>query len=225
MLRLIAASGLAAAALTACDGHPGPAANAHQVTVTGAGHVAGVPDTLTADVGIEFAAPDVTTAMDQTSQRQQAVINALTAAGVDSNDITTIDVTVQPHYDGTTGTIIGYRATNSIRVKVRKTDAAPQLLAVVVNTGGDATRINSVSYSIDDDSKLVKEARRRAFQDAKDRAGQYAQLAGLHLGKLVSISEAPVNTPAPRAPTATEIPLQPGQQTLTFSVTTAWELR
>jgi uncharacterized protein YggE len=225
MLRLIVASGLAVTALAACDSHPGPAANAHQVTVTGAGHVQGVPDTLTADIGIEFTAPVVTAAMDQTSQRQQAVIDALTGAGVDSKDITTIDVTVQPQYDGNSGTVIGYRATNSIRVKVRKTDAAPQLLAVVVSTGGDATRISSVSYSIDDDSKLVKDARGRAFQDAKDRAGQYAQLAGLHLGKLISISEAPVNAPAPRAPTATEVPLQPGRQTVSFSATTVWELR
>ncbi|MBO0865426.1 MAG: SIMPL domain-containing protein, partial [Mycobacterium sp.] len=103
------------------------------------------------------------------------------------------------------------------------------LLAVIVGTGGDATRINSVSYSIDDDSKLVKDARARAFQDAKDRAGQYAQLAGLSLGKVISISEAsggtPPPAPMPRAPMATEVPLQPGQQTVNFSVTAVWELR
>lgn len=231
MLRLVLALGLVVATLSACDGDPGPGSNnPRQVTVVGAGQVQGVPDTLTADVAIEFIAPDVSAAMDQTNQRQQAVINALTDAGVDGKDISTTDVSLQPQYGGSTRTITGYRAANSIRIKIRKTDAASHLLTVIVNTGGDATRINSVSYSIDDDSKLVKDARARAFQDAKDRAGQYAQLAGLSLGKVVSISETsgatpPTPTPMPRAPMATEVPLQPGQQTVNFSVTAVWELR
>jgi uncharacterized protein len=230
MLRLVVALGLAVGALSACDSESGPAAdNPRTVTVVGAGQVQGVPDTLTADVGIEFTAPDVTAAMDQTNQRQQAVINALTDAGVNSKDIATTDVTLQPQYAGTGGTITGYQAANSIRVKIRKTNAASHLLAVIVSTGGDATRINSVSYSIDDDSKLVKDARARAFQDAKDRAGQYAQLAGLSLGKVISISEAaggtPPPVPMPRGPMAAAVPLQPGQQTVNFSVTAVWELR
>jgi uncharacterized protein len=229
VLRLVVALGLAVGALCACDSDTGPAEdNPRQVTVVGVGQVQGVPDTLTADVAIEFTAPDVSAAMDQTNQRQQAVINALTDAGVDGKDISTTNVMLQPQYGGTTETITGYRAVNSIRVKIRKTDAASHLLAVIVNTGGDTTRINSVSYSIDDDSKLVKDARARAFQDAKDRAGQYAQLAGLHLGKVTSISEASGPTPPaplPRVPMATEVPLQPGQQTVNFSVTVVWELR
>lgn len=228
MLRLVVAAGLAVGVLSACDrDHNLAAATPREVTVVGAGQVHGVPDTLTADVGIEFTTPDVSSAMDQTNRRQQAVIDALTAAGVGGKDISTTDVTLQPQYDGTSGTITGYRAANTIRVKITKLDAASHLLAVIVGTGGDATRINSVSYSLDDDSKLVKDARARAFQDAKDRAGQYAQLAGLHLGRLISISEDGDVTPppTPRGPMAAEVPLQPGQQVVNSSVTAIWELR
>lgn len=228
MRRLVVALVLAAGVLTACDSDPA-ADDSPQVTVVGTGHVQGVPDTLTADVGIEFTAPDVTAAMDQTDQRQQAVIDALHDAGVSSQDVSTINVTLQPLHDGATGTVTGYRAANSIRVTIHNTDAASHLLALIVNTGGDATRINSVSYSIDDDSQLVKDARARAFQDARDRAGQYAQLAGLHLGTVISISEPSTGMrpppPGPRAPMATEVPLRPGQQTMTFSVTVVWGLR
>jgi len=84
-----------------------------------------------------------------------------------------------------------------------------------------------VSYSIADDSQLVKDARARAFQDAKNRADQYAQLSGLQLGKVLSISEAsgsgPVAGPLPRG-MAAAVPLEPGQQTVSFSVTAVWEL-
>ena len=233
----LAAAGLATAAVAGCDKHnptAAPGANPRQVTVLGSGQVQGVPDTLTADVGIEFTAPDVTTAMNQTNDRQQAVINALVGAGQDRKDISTTDVTLTPQYGNPapngTAIITGYRATNAIQVKIHPTDAASRMLALIVGTGGDATRITSVSYSIADDSQLVKDARARAFNDAKNRADQYAQLAGLSLGKVLSISEASGGAPmagVPQAPPKampTAVPLEPGQQTVSFSVTAVWEL-
>jgi uncharacterized protein len=223
--------GLTAGALSGCDSHAGKVGdNPREVTVVGSGHVQGVPDTLTAEVGIEFTAPDVTAAMNQTNDRQQAVINALTGAGVDHKDITTTEVSLQPEHDSSANVITGYRANNSIRVKIHPTDSASHVLAVIVGTGGDATRINSVSYSIADDSQLVKDARAHAFQDAKNRAEQYAQLAGLKLGKVISISEASGGAstmpPAPpRGGIAESVPLEPGQQTVSFSVTAVWQLQ
>ena len=187
-----------------------------------------MPDTLTADAAIEVVAPDVTAAMNQTTQRQQAVIDALTGGGIDAADISTTGVTLQPQY-GDNSAITGYRAGNSIEVKIRKLDNASGALAAIVNAGGNSTRINSVTYSIEDDSKLVSDARARAFEDAKGRAQQYATLAGLSLGKVISISEAPGGgppppMPMPRGAMADAVPLQPGQQTVGFSVTAVWEL-
>lgn len=223
--------GLTAAILSGCDSARSPVGeNQRQVTVVGSSQSQGVPDTLTADVGIEFTAQDVTTAMNRTSDRQQAVINALAGAGVDSKDISTTEVNLQPQYDSSGSTITGYQASNSIRVKIRPADSASRVLAIIVGAGGDAIRINSVRYSITDDSQLVKDARARAFQDAKNRAEQYAQLSGLRLGNIISISEAsgaaPTTPPAPpRGAMAANVPLEPGQQTVNFSVTAVWELR
>jgi uncharacterized protein YggE len=224
----LAAAGLTVATLSACDKHnpPAPGASPRQVTVVGSGQAQGVPDTLTADVGIEFAAPDVTSAMNQTNDRQQTVINALADAGLDRKNISTTTVTLQPQYNNAEpAAITGYRATNAIQVKIHPTDAASRMLALIVSTGGDATRITSVSYSIADDSQLIKDARARAFNDAKGRADQYAQLSGLRLGRVLSISEvsgnAPVGggPPAPPRSAVAAVPLEPGQQTVSFSVT------
>ena len=198
-----------------------------QVTVVGNGKVQGTPDTLNVTASIEATAPDVTAAMNQTSSRQQAVIDALSGAGIDKKDIATKQVELQPDYRDSA--IVGYRASNTIDIKVRKLDTASQVLAKIVTAGGNATRISNVAYSIDDDSQLVKDARTRAFNDAKDRAQQYADLSGLALGKVLSISEAtdaaqpPMPTPMPRA-MATEVPLSPGQQTVGYTVTVVWEL-
>jgi uncharacterized protein len=223
--------GLMVTVVAGCDHHSGRVGdNPREVTVVGSGHVQGVPDTLTAEVGIQFSAPDATAAMNQTNDRQQAVINALSGVGVDRKDISTTDVSLQPEYDSAGGAVTGYRADNSLRVKIHPADSASRVLAVIVGTGGDATRITSVSYSIADDSQLVKDARARAFQDAKDRADQYAKLSGLSLGKIISISEAsggPGGPPPapPRSGMQAAVPLEPGQQTVSFSVTAVWELR
>ncbi|CAN5351760.1 SIMPL domain-containing protein [soil metagenome] len=231
-LSLVLLTGLVVTALSACDATspPPPGENPRQVTVVGSGKVEGTPDTLTANSAISFVANDVTTAMNATNERQQAVINALTGAGIEEKDISTTGVSLQPQYgpDGAS-TITGYQASNTIDVKIRDLSQASKVLALIVSTGGDATRINSVNYSINDDSQLVKDARTRAFNDAKDRAQQYAQLSGLELGKVITISEVadgvtPPPTPMPRAMAASEVPLSPGQQTVSFSVTVAWEL-
>jgi uncharacterized protein YggE len=231
---LIAAAGLAAVGLSACDSSSGPTAtadkNTRQVTVVGAGHVQGTPDRLTVNASIEFVAPDVSGAMNQTSDRQKAVIDALVGSGIDRKDISTTQVSLQPQFAGGDGsTIVGYRASNSIDVKIRKLESASQALALIISTGGDATRINTVNYSIEDDSQLVKDARARAFNDAKDRAQQYAQLSGLKLGKVISITESGASTPPTPLPSfkgaeAAAVPLEPGQQTVSFSVTVIFEL-
>ena len=223
---------LAVVTLTGCDSKVGPvAASPRQVTVVGSGHVQGAPDTVTADVGIEVVAPDATAAMNQTSERQRSVIDALTADGIDAKDISTTAVNLQPQY-GENSVITGYRANNSLQVTIRKLDAASGALATILNAGGNTTRINAVNFSIADDSTLVSDARARAFDDAKNRAEQYADLSGLSLGKVISISEVPgaasprpVQMPAPQSDAmASSVPLQPGEQTVGFSVTAIWEL-
>ncbi|OMB96423.1 hypothetical protein A5733_11745 [Mycobacterium sp. NS-7484] len=228
-LRALAAAGLIVLSLSACDAQPagGSGGDPRQVTVVGSGQVQGVPDTLTADVAMEFTAPDVSGALNQSSQRQQAVIDALVSSGIDRKDISTTQVSVQPQF--TDSKISGYQASNAIKVKIRDTAKASDTLALIASTGGDATRINSVDYSITDDSDLVRDARARAFDDAKNRAEQYAELSGLDLGKVISISEQsdgstpPRPTPMPRA-AMEAVPLEPGQQTVNFSVTVIWEL-
>ncbi|CAJ1579131.1 SIMPL domain-containing protein [[Mycobacterium] wendilense] len=226
-------AGLTVFALTACDAAPvtgnGNGGTGRQVTVVGSGQVDGTPDTLVTNVAVSFVAPQATAALNQTNERQRAVVDALLGAGVDREDIATSQVNLQPRYEPDGTTVVAYQATNAIDVTLRDVSAASRALALITSIGGDATRINSVAFSIEDDSQLVTDARARAFEDARRRAEQYAELSGLQLGDVISISEAgeesspPTPTPMPRA-MATDVPLSPGEQTVSFSVTVVWEL-
>src|SRR6201995_3020233 len=104
-LRFALALGLTVGAVGACDSHSAKVGDTpREVPVIGSFTVQGVPANLKADVGIEFTAPDVTVAMNQTNDRQQAVISALTGAGVDRKDISTTEVSLQPQYASSGGT-------------------------------------------------------------------------------------------------------------------------
>ncbi|MBS1693796.1 MAG: SIMPL domain-containing protein [Actinobacteria bacterium] len=227
---VVALAGLAVTAVAACDASSGPAATGgtapRQVTVVGEGQVQGTPDTLIANVSMEFVAPDATGALNQASERQQAVIDGLVDSGIQRRDIGTTQVSLQPQFGTDGNAITGYRASNSIDVTIRDIGKASEALSLIASTGGDATRINSVNYSIEDDSQLIRDARSRAFEDAKNRAGQFAELSGLNLGTVLSISESAASAPpVPMPRVAMEaVPLEPGQQTVGFSVTVVWEL-
>ncbi|AQA02659.1 hypothetical protein BVC93_09680 [Mycobacterium sp. MS1601] len=236
-LTAVLLAGLTAAAVTACDAAPPapplPGDTPRQVTVVGEGDVQGTPDLMTASAGISVIASDATDAMNQSTDRVNQVRTALVEAGIDESDIATANFSLQPQYgaDGVSAEPVGYEANNTMNVTIRDTAVAGRVLALIQSSGGNATRINSVAYSFADDSELVKDARTNAFEDAQARAQQYADLSGLELGKIISISETGGGTPPPtpmpmeRAMAASPVPLSPGQQTVSFSVTAIWELR
>ena len=135
------------------------AATARQVTVTGKGQVQGVPDTLTINAATSAVGADPTAAINQSSDKMNAVLGALKAKNVSSSDIATTNVTVSPQYGPDGNVVTGYQATNAIEVTVRDISTASNILALMTFNGGEALRITSVSYSINDDSQLVRDAR------------------------------------------------------------------
>jgi uncharacterized protein YggE len=59
--------------------------------------------------------------------------------------------------------------------------------------------INSVTFDIYDKKPLEAKARAAAFNDAKSKAADYAEFAGLRLGPVIKIEDSvmPVNRPQP----------------------------
>jgi uncharacterized protein YggE len=197
------------------------------VTVVGSGQVRGAPDTLDAGVGVQVTAADVSAAIGQANARAKAVTDATIGAGVRREDIQTTDLSVQPQYTPD-HTVTGYLATNAVHVVIRDLTKASAVLSAAVQAGGNDARINGVSFALDDNSKLLADARARAFADAKSRAEQYAVLAGLALREVKTIKEASSDTSAPtprfNQGAMPDIPLQPGMETVTFTVTVTWDL-
>lgn len=214
-----------AAFLTGCGSSGSD--DSREVTVVGTGQVRGAPDTLNADVGVEVTEPDVSAAIEQANGKAAAVTDAMVQAGAKREDIQTTDVSVQPQY-GPDRAVTGYQATNTVHLVVRDLPKASAILSAAVRAGGNDTRIRGVSFALDDNSKLLADARAGAFADAKARANQYAVLSGLELKDVKTINEASSGGSTPpqaRAEfAAPDVPLEPGQQTVTFTVTVTWNM-
>jgi uncharacterized protein YggE len=118
---------------------------------------------------------------------------ALKNAGVDEKDIQTQYYSIQQvtkWEDKTQQTIItGYQVTNTVTAKVRKVDQAGTVIDAVVAAGGDLTRINNINFTVDDPTPYYNQAREQAATYAKAKAIQLADLAGVKLGKVISVSE------------------------------------
>lgn len=202
------------------------------INVTGQGRVMGVPDTLTLQLGVSVLRPSVDRATGDAAERAQAIIDALMANGVAEADIQTANYSIWPEYDysGSTQRLTGYRVQNNLTVKIRSLDNAGAVIDAATEAGGNDTVVNGLSFSIEDNEALLELARTAAWADAEAKAEQLAQLAGVDLGKAISITES-VNYSVPpifyeeRAAAADmATPIQAGQQEVTVVVTVTFAI-
>lgn len=183
---VVGLSGLAAAQ----DG----AGGARSITVVGQGEAAGPPDRATINAGVQSLAPTVLESSRENQAIIERIMQALRKEGIDDTDIQTADYSIWPEQQADprgTGevTITGYRVNNTVRVTVKDIDRLGKVLAAVTNAGANA--IHGIGFSVEDTAALEESARAAAMADARSRAGALAELAGVKLGDVQSISMSP----------------------------------
>ncbi|MFC1990360.1 SIMPL domain-containing protein [Chloroflexota bacterium] len=207
------------------------------IWVSGEGKVTVVPDIATLRLGIEAQEVSVATAQSKATEAMDKVMTALTKNGVAEKDIQVQQFSIRQvtKWDRVKEEeiVTGYRVTHMVTAKIRNIDKTGTIIDAVAEAGGDLTRINSVSLSVDDPSAYHGEAREKAMAEAKAKAKQLAGLAGVTLGKPTYISES-TYTPGPiyrqdmiekaaGAP-AVETPISPGEVEITLTIQVAYAI-
>ena len=207
------------------------------IWVTGQGKVTAVPDIVTLRLGIEAQEATVAEAQTQAAEAMDEVKAALTDNGVAEKDIQTQYYSIRrvTKWDRVKEeeVVIGYRVTNMVTAKIRDIDKAGAIIDAVAEAGGDLTRINSISFSIDDPSDYYEEAREKAMADAKAKAEQLAELADVTLGKPTYISAGIQVSPITRGvvyeeamPAAVpETAISPGEMEISLTVQVAYSIQ
>jgi hypothetical protein len=230
-------SSLSALALTlGLVGYGAPPANASEnskhITVTGVGTSMVTPDAVRFFASVSLIAKSNKEALASASKSATAVRGALRDNGVAVKDIKTSSLTVYPEYNYSQDKgqqLIGYRATQSFTVVIRKAENAGVVIDAVVSAGGDNVQINGISPFLSNGAAATEQARQAAVADARARANSYAKYLGASLGRVISLTE--VNAPVYKFPImakgaaaedATQIDL--GETEVTVTVTVRWGL-
>ncbi len=202
------------------------------VNVSGHGQVPVEPDTGLITVGVEVRDPDLDVALANSNETVENIIAAVTALGVAENDIQTSNFSIWPEYDWESEdrNLIGYTVNNTLNIKVREIDNTADVVAASVDAGANV--VQGITFTVDDTSAAVSEARELAVQNAREKAEELASLANASLGQVVTISEYSF-TPAPASRTVDQDfaeseagapPLVAGELIVTVNVEVSWEL-
>jgi uncharacterized protein YggE len=206
------------------------------IWVNGQGKVSAAPDMATLQLGIEAQADSVAQAQSEATRAMEEVVKALKASGVAEKDIQTMflsiqKITAKDEY-GQGEITTGFSVTNTVVAKIRNVTKVGEVIDAVVTAGGDLTRIDGISFSIDDPTPYLAEARAKAMADAKAKAEQLASLSGVTLGKLIYIQDSSYYYPPTpysytaggMAAPASVTPISPGELDINGSVQVAYAI-
>lgn len=88
-----------------------------------------------------------------------------------------------------------YRVSNMLQLTLREIDKVGDILSRGVEAG--ANQAWGISFDIGDPKPLATQARAKAVEDARVQAAELAKLAGVRLGRIVSIMDEPAGGPIP----------------------------
>jgi len=175
----------------------GPEGAERTIQVTGFGSASGSPDVALVQLGVQLFATDLGQAVDDANTTMDAVIAALEAAGVATEDIRTTNFSIyqesgfpppQP-MDSESGfeTQNRYVVNNVVEVRVRDLESISEVMQAALDAG--ANNVYGLTFGLDDSAALEAEARNLAVEDARVRAQALADAFGLAVGDPISIRE------------------------------------
>jgi uncharacterized protein len=198
------------------------------VTVTGTGTVSSAPDRARLDLAAEVTAASVDAAVRQAATAIAAMRAALTDRGVEPADLGTSHVAVHPDYRHDRGPR-GYAARFALSATLRDVESIGAVAQAGLAAGGDAARLDGLSFHHADPSVLRRAAREAAFAEATAAAEQFAQLAGQQIGVIEEITEQPARDHGPVVPLRfaaaqgdSGIAVDPGELEVSVVLTVRW---
>jgi uncharacterized protein len=202
------------------------------IEVDGSGETRTSPDTADLDLAIDTQAKTAEEAAARNAALATKVIDALKAKLGDKGKVTTGGYSLDPQYDqrqNAKPTIIGYNAQNTVTVNTGALDLVGALIDSAIAAG--ANRVNSLSFSVKDDTKARTEAIAIATRDAHAQAQALASALDVKLGKVLKATTASQEQPRPlrmgramamSASVAT--PVEPGEVTVPATVSLTFEI-
>ena len=212
-----------------------PAEQIRSITVSGSGTASAAPDQASFNVSVTTQEWVAKTASDENAVIMTKVHDALAAAGVKAEDMSTSGYSIVRNDTWSNGRSWPgkYSVRNSYDIVLHDPSTAGAVIDAAVAAG--ATEVSSLSYSVSDTEALLRQARTAAVQQAHDTASLLAGSSGCRLGEVITISEnsgyyprlanTMMKTSAVMAESDAATPLSAGKTELSASVTVTYALQ
>jgi uncharacterized protein YggE len=162
-----------------------------RLEVQARGVVRGVPDRAMISAGVVTQAPDAQTALRRNAEQMAKLLAALRAAGIADKDIRTQSIALTPQYRypaNEAPVLTGYQANNSLAISIAEIARVGGVIDVLVKQG--ANEINGPHFVLSQRPMMEDQARQEAVRQFQARAALYAKALGLHVRRILSLSEA-----------------------------------
>jgi len=145
-------------------------------------------------VGVVTQAASAEDALKANNEAMERLMGALTARSIAEKDVQTSGFSIVPQYKYEPQgrhdpKIVGYQVSNQVHVRVRQLAALGPLLDAVVGKG--ANQVGGIHFAVAEPAPYLDDARRKAVADARRKAELYAGAAGVELGRVLLLDEAP----------------------------------
>lgn len=220
------------------------------ITVSGDGEAFAIPDTAEISFTARASEKTMNTAQQKVNETTKKSIDYIKSVGVEDKDIKTANYSSYPKYEWQKQTIqcitvpclqpegkqvmVGYEVSQTITVKIKKTDLASQVIDELGKLG--VTEISGPNFTVDNIDQYQEQARKEAIEKAKAKAAVLAKDLGVKLVRIVSFSDGNSNAIMPMAyggairmektmDSSVGASLPQGEQKITSNVSITYEIR
>ena len=216
------------------------------VRVRGQGVITATPDVAVVNISATTRQETPGEAFNRVASRVAALTEILRANGVAERDIQTQQLALfqefgpprppAPGEPAEPPVFLGWRARQSLSIKLRDFTIVGRLIDTAVATLEDTAELQGIGFQFENNEALIDRARDLAADDAREKAERLATRLGGRLGRLIFAQElsgplpsaqpfatptpARTATPAPPGvrPAAAPVEVSPGEQTIIVTV-------
>jgi uncharacterized protein YggE len=160
------------------------------ITVNGEAMISAEPDQAQIDIGVVTQARSAPEASKENAERLSRVLTEVKKLLGKSDEVKTSGYSLTPNYrypQGGKPEIVGYTASNTVRIKTNTLDLVGRLIDGAMQAG--ANNVNRLVFTLRDEQGAQLEALRQASAKAKSKAEAVAASLGLKILRIAAINE------------------------------------
>lgn len=202
------------------------------ISVSGSGSVKLPADTAKLTFSVVTKEATALASVQNNAKKMNKVYDALKKIGISEDNISTSNYSLYQETFWKDGKDIPgqYVTSNNIIVVLDDVEKSGLVIDTAIEAG--VNQMNGISFFVKDSKEALDQARKLAFQQAKEKAELYATEAGCKVGKVMSIMENSGSYPVVREmadakmmTASNSTMISAGQDSITATVSVVFELR